>query len=489
MTTTTTHLPARILIADDEAANRRLLEAILSKDGHTLTMAKDGTSALALVRDGSFDLVLLDVMMPGLDGIDVCRAIRADPARTLLPVVLVTALGDHQSRVRGKEAGADDFLTKPIHQGELLARVRSLLNVKRHNDAIEESRRLAHLEARRWRLVSGVAAGVGAARSLDEVARLLVDAVGGDLPIDLPRLCFDHDVPAAATGGHVQALPNGAFTLPLGPDARRDGLLYIRPQRSLTDDDVTLLSALAPHLANAVARVRFAEAQRAIEMSRARLSQLIVHDLKNPLAAIKANLDYAQRQIEGGEVRAAIDDSCAAAAQLQAMLLDFLDVARAEDGLLPYAPCLARLGPQLIVVGEGMRAVVQSGGAALVIDVAGPPVEVDYDAGLVVRVVQNLLSNAARFARSFVGLRLHTEDGCAVVSISNDGAGIRPELRSQLFEKYGQVNADQGSANRGLGLYLCRLVADRHGGSIAAFDRAGGGACFELRLPLAPAPQ
>jgi class 3 adenylate cyclase len=127
---------ARILVVDDTPANVKLLADILGVKGYAVTTAASGEEALARLPADHPDLVLLDVMMPGLSGYDVVRRLRADPATALLPVVLVTSLDPHEERVKGIEAGADDFLQKPIDQPELLARVRSLLRVKSLQDEV-----------------------------------------------------------------------------------------------------------------------------------------------------------------------------------------------------------------------------------------------------------------------------------------------------------------------------------------------------------------
>ena len=120
---------AKILVVDDQAKNVKLLANVLAGKGYAVVTAGSGAEALARVAADRPDLVLLDVMMPGMDGYEVCRAIRANPATGILPVVLVTALDPVQERIKGIEAGADDFLTKPINQPELLARVKSLLRI------------------------------------------------------------------------------------------------------------------------------------------------------------------------------------------------------------------------------------------------------------------------------------------------------------------------------------------------------------------------
>lgn len=131
-----TPAPARVLVVDDTPQNVKLLADILGAKGFVAITAASGEEALGKLAAERPDLVLLDVMMPGLSGYDVCRRIRADPATALLPVVLVTSLDPHQERVKGIEAGADDFLSKPIHQAELLARVRSLLRIKALQDEV-----------------------------------------------------------------------------------------------------------------------------------------------------------------------------------------------------------------------------------------------------------------------------------------------------------------------------------------------------------------
>ena len=125
-----------ILAVDDQPQNLRLLDAVLSPRGYRVLGAGSGPEALALVAEHRPDLVLLDIVMPEMDGYEVCRRLRQDPATAFLPVVMITASGD-QERLLAIEAGADDFVAKPFDQAELVARVRSLLRIKRYHDTIE----------------------------------------------------------------------------------------------------------------------------------------------------------------------------------------------------------------------------------------------------------------------------------------------------------------------------------------------------------------
>ena len=126
-----------VLVVDDNEANRRLLIDLLTVHGYAVRSAHDGPSCIAAVADDPPDLILLDVIMPGMDGFAVCRTLRENPRHHMLSIVMVTSLDPYQERVKGLDAGADDFLSKPIHAPELLARVRSLLRVKHLYDQVE----------------------------------------------------------------------------------------------------------------------------------------------------------------------------------------------------------------------------------------------------------------------------------------------------------------------------------------------------------------
>ncbi|KQP71588.1 guanylate cyclase [Microbacterium sp. Leaf288] len=164
------HDPILVLAVDDLEQNLRLLDAVLSPRGYGVITAASGEEALEQLERHDIDLVLLDIMMPGIDGYEVCRRIRAVPRWRFLPVVMITASGDQEKR-HALEAGADDFVSKPFDQAELIARVASLARLKRYHDTIE--RQAAELARWNVELEARVASQVDELERVNRLRRFL----------------------------------------------------------------------------------------------------------------------------------------------------------------------------------------------------------------------------------------------------------------------------------------------------------------------------
>lgn len=130
---------SKILVVDDHPASRMTAVALLSVEGYEILEADSGPAALECVKQTNPDLILLDVMMPGMDGFEVCRCLKQEEQTRLIPIIFITALNDRRSRIRGIEAGGDDFLTKPFDHLELAARVKSLVRQKRLNEDLDHA--------------------------------------------------------------------------------------------------------------------------------------------------------------------------------------------------------------------------------------------------------------------------------------------------------------------------------------------------------------
>jgi len=177
-------MSARILIVDDQPASIKMLSAKLTNEYYQVLTAEDGAAALeAVVRDAP-DLVLLDVMMPGLNGFQVCEQIKQNPQTTHIPVVMITALDSREDKVRGLEAGADDFLTKPVDDTTLFSRVRSLVRLKH----MLEQWRMREATSERLGLVGGTVAAMDSGTGADIILiddstvqrDSIIDALDGD---------------------------------------------------------------------------------------------------------------------------------------------------------------------------------------------------------------------------------------------------------------------------------------------------------------------
>jgi signal transduction histidine kinase len=360
---------AHLLLADDQPHELDALTAILATEGHVCSRARDGAEALKRFAADKPDLVILDVVMPGMDGIRATRKLKQQSAGAYTPVLLVTGLDDVEDRLAGFDAGADDFLTKPVEDWELRARVRTFLQIAAQQRATEEA------------------------------------------------------------------------------------LRQVRELQSFRDE----------------------------------LVELLVHDLKNPLACLSSNLGFVESRLGAdSEAREAVADCRDSTARLLRMVTVLLDINRLEE---------RRLTPQLRV--EDARALLdaaarrrahEAGFRGSRLDVAAPTgVLVHVDPDLLGRVLDNLLDNALRYTPRGGVIRLAVRPGPLGVriTVANTGAPIAPRDRERVFTKYERLGkTGPRAANRGLGLYFCRLAVEAHGGRITVDDDpAFDGTRFLIDLP------
>lgn len=523
----------RILIVDDDPDVRHLFRSMMRRHGYQIIEARNGPDALVAVAQDSADLVLLDVSMPGMDGIEVCQRIRNDLGRTFLPVIMITAAGDRALRLRAKEAGVDELLTKPPDELELLARMRILLRMKACHEAREQLWLASARHARRSDAVSRVADAVASSCDLAYILRELRSAVANEVPFDAMALLAmaGEDLVVLASEGTIEAaLPAGArlrawgaefatfvgsgakgiadvaqSESPLDRDVTAGGtgslvrvpllsagrpvaaLAVSRAQvRPFEADEVALLEHVGAHVAHAYASIQKEKHAQEAALLRERFAHLLVHDLKNPLSIIVSELDYieAHPSLVDPSLGEAVSDSKRASLRLQGMLQDLLDMARVEEGRLQLNLSELSLGALVEEVAEARRKVALRQSISVRLSLPRVPLVVG-DRELLRRVIDNLLSNALRYAPAGPSVEMGVNDGASgvVAFVANAGPSIPDELKARLFQKYGQLDAAGIShVTQGLGLYFCRLVMEAHHGAIAVGDREGGGVRFDVSL-------
>jgi two-component system sensor histidine kinase/response regulator len=369
--------PKRLLLVDDEPHNLALLERLLAPLGHELVRAEDGRSAVAAFAEYQPSLVLLDLVMPGMDGMDVLAEIRARAGDDHVPVIVLTAHSEREVRLRGLEAGADDFLEKPADGRTLRLRVETLLQLTESRDALRR--------------------------------------VNGEL---------------ASRNADLQRLQ--------------------REQRELTD--------------------------------------FVVHDLKNPLAAIWANLEYVQDRVrrEQPAIAGALVEASHAYRRLRAMIGDLLIISRSEESELPLHKEPIALSDLLAeVFDEYVRRAADR--AVVLLPPASTNGRVHADRPLLQRVIENILENSLRYTPPRGRIRMAARASSAVeveIAISNSGTAIPPSERQRIFEKFARVDKGRpSSGNAGLGLYFCKRVVEALGGSIEVTETSEWPTSFVLRLP------
>jgi two-component system, sensor histidine kinase and response regulator len=315
----------------------------------------------------------------GMSGFDTCQAVRASPVGRGMAILFVTAVNNPDTYQKALDAGADDFLSKPVHRAELLLRVRALLSLKRMGRELAESNQLLR--------------------------------------------------------------------------GQRDAL--VRAQRQKED-----------------------------------LTEIIVHDLKNPLAAIVANASFlASAKDLTQDSKESAEGVLRASEAMLRMVYNLLDISRSEDGALKLQRGEVDLAACLRDTCDLMARRAQDRKQSLEISCPDAPLKLWADADLLRRLVENLLDNALRYtpSRGRVRVSAHVIERDVEIRISDEGPGIPTEDKARVFEKYARLQRAEDHAQqrlgRGLGLTFCKLVTDVHAGSIRVEDNVPRGACFCVRLP------
>jgi two-component system cell cycle sensor histidine kinase/response regulator CckA len=486
--------PATILVVDDEAHTRTVLVNLLKQEKYQVITATDGREGLAAAAAHRPDVMLLDVMMPGLDGYEVCRLLRADPVLLHMPVLLISSLSDRESRLRGLEQGADDFITKPFDIVELRTRLRSITRLNRF-------RRLSEERARFEQALASAPDGI-----------VLTDTEGAVLFANnaFCRLFEEGSPPTEffdclpeATQGVLREQLRGltGATIRVGPCETA----ILRPQLLGTVLEITAASLVWEEQDAWQFNIRDITEKKQLEkqlLQSQRLELLgqlaggIVHDVNNLLTSIMGSSQMFQ--LEHPKMPPERMNAILTAAKRGAGLLrQLLLFARGEDGKM------VAVDPVLLVNEVGGIAEQTCGrNIAMKIDLDDNLPDILADSNQLHQVLMNLCVNARdampQGGSLYLGASLRTvgdeqihalgpdarPGDFVVLSVRDTGTGMLPAVRARIFEPFYTTK----KTGTGLGLATVLRVIRRHNGFITVDSQVGVGTGFSCHFPIVASP-
>jgi DNA-binding response OmpR family regulator/anti-sigma regulatory factor (Ser/Thr protein kinase) len=476
-----------ILIVDDEPGMHQVMEALLTPEGYTLAFAGNGAEALALAARLTPDLILLDVVMPDMNGFEVCRRLRTDPQLAEVPIVMVTANDDSDSRLQGIEAGVDDYLTKPFDRLEMRARVRSITRLNRFRRLLAERARFAWVadQSEDGYLTVNETGAVLAANSAARIHLGLVAEASAPITesfLELARKQYRPEPEEAWTGW------------PRVSDV--DGTRYlVRPETPtaqafwLKVDLLDLRSGAEP-----VWQVRLRDVSEQIASQRGleQFHRAIVHKLRTPLVGIVGGLELLAQHV--------LDLSQEEVTEMTQIALRAAQRLRGEiDDILQYlrAPAIARAGQGLPLSElQPLVAEVASGLGLEAAPVALPEALETAQVVLSRRAVESMLWEMLENSRKFhpahtptVEIELSRLAPQSVrLRVRDNGVTLSPEQLARVWRPYyqGEKHFTGEMGGMGLGLPGVASLVWEVDGACRIYNRDDGpGVVVEIDLPLA----
>ncbi|MEM7411111.1 MAG: ATP-binding protein [Myxococcota bacterium] len=412
-----------VLVVEDNTDMRRLLAHLLGQEFRVRT-ASNGREGLEAVRDRLPHVVLTDVMMPEMSGTELCAAIKGEPELRDVPVVLVTSKAEREMKIEGLELGADDYVTKPFHPRELLARVRSLVELRLAQEALAAQNDL--LTTTNFELEQTMEELKQAGAQLVHAERL---SAVGELAAGVA-----HEI-----NNPVNFAMNAARTLQLTLDEVRE----------VAEQMAALGKAGPEHLADQVQQ----------------------------LEVLRERIHFDETADTLGELAGIVTDGLERTAGLVGDLRDFAAPGARERGSVDVVR-----GVRMTLRLVGHTFVSQ--GVEVTSDLPEGLPQVAGDARALNQVFLNLLKNAAEAFEGRSGsiwVEAGTEESEVVVEVRDNGPGIAPAMLERVFEPF---HTSKGAAGSGLGLSICRRIAEEHGGSLELVSTEGEGTTARLRLPV-----
>jgi PAS domain S-box-containing protein len=502
----------RILIVDDEADIALILKLQLEDAGYATSRARDGVEALAILERESFSLILLDIKLPNMDGIQVLE--RLGPSLQDLAVVMMTAHGSENVAVECMKKGALDYIAKPFSGEDLLKKVERALEfnrTRRENLLLQQQ-----LEEERKKLgailrgMADMLVAIDGDGRLISVNRATQEALGLD-PDSILGMPVEEMIRADLPAG---SLPCKVVLRTLSP------CIDVTYNLRGADRLIPVLSSATPlfgasgKLLGSVEILRDISHLKALEKEREEFVGMLTHDLKTPLTAVVGSIDLVRERRLGpvnDEQKEYLESAVESCGEMVEMIDTLLDVYRFESGKMALAFTDEDMEAIIRKSLATFRTLAQRSGIQLSADIPDNLPRLRVDRNKVGRLFGNLLSNAFKFtpeggeirivakvqddpaklmesipAGTYTAEDIPAEGRFLMVRVSDTGIGIPPESLGTIFDKFVQArNRREGKGKgTGLGLAFCRKVVDAHGGYIWAESEPGKGSTFIVLLPM-----
>lgn len=501
---------SRILVVDDSQTNLQLVMQLLHAEGYDLAAAVNGEQGLQIAQSMLPDLILLDVMMPDLDGFTVCQRLKAMPQLKDVPVIFLTARTDQQSTIEGLQMGAVDYVHKPFSSQELLARVRTHLELFHARNTIAQQQQ-ALQEQFGWFRQSLRAGGFTALRVHNDEAWIELQGPSDESP---QRYSVEAFLTARQADTHPEDWTHLAHLL---REQRAGSVLLRRLQDDQTeweelrllptenadvlaggivgvDDFIQRSVELQAELEDALQRQENAESlaeQSARLASLGEVAASIAHELKSPLAAMHLKTQMLQQLLqtqgisEDSPMGRKLRDMLVINDRAGKLLQQIRDFAR-DDNAGTLRPCSLQEvldGVHLLVSHSLMQSNIN-----LQLDLAPDLPKILGRIGQLEQVFVNLFNNArdAMEGRDIRVLTVHARavHGQVEIEVSDTGHGIPRAVQARLFESF--FTTKERGKGTGLGLSLVRRLIDEHNGKVSVRSTEGVGTTFIVSLPQAP---
>jgi len=501
-----------ILIVDDSPLNLKFLFIALQRAGLAVISTENGQDGLAVAEERQPDLILLDVMMPGMDGFETCHRLKSNPATQMIPVFFMTALSDTVDKLKGFEAGAADYVTKPVDVAEVVARIKTHLDfhrlqkdLKAQNQLlIEENEKRKRVQEAlrdsrwRYRLLADNATDIISRQTLDGVYQYVSPAchalLGYSVEEFVGRSRFDFvhpdDLPAVKTA-YLNNHDCSSAPVTVTYRARRKDGEYIWLEtinKTVCDSEGTRPIEIVAVSRDVTERVNLAEQLKLQNQELDAFAHTVAHDLKSPLSTVISYADFLLGLWERldevkikefvGNIRSTGQKGLYIIDEL--MLLASVRRGKVETGPLDMAEILVQVQERL-----GLMLNQYQGQIILPEDW---PTAVGY-APWVEEVWMNYLSNGLKYGGRPPVLELGVTpqpDGVLRFWVKDNGAGLSPEAQAQLFAEFVRLDEIRIEGH-GLGLSIVRRIMERLGGQVGVESQVGQGSAFWFSLPPAAA--